>query len=141
MLAVRMLVVGLATPPSIVRLRDAASRRPVLLVGTMHYNPRSVAVVEATLGAAARQHGLHATTIELCSSRWNSTAAARWQDKRRRQIPEYQRVLSEDEFQVAWESAVANGLADVVLADQPIAVTGRRLGACLLYTSPSPRDS
>ena len=44
------------------------------------------------------------------------------------------RLLSEDEFQVAWESAVACGLADVVLADQEIGTTGRRFGAVLLAT-------
>jgi len=35
---------------------------------------------------------------------------------------------------VAWESAVACGLADVVLADQDISTTGRRLAAALLGT-------
>ena len=44
------------------------------------------------------------------------------------------RLLSEDEFQVAWESAVACGLADVVLADQELGTTGRRFGAVLLAT-------
>ena len=125
---------GLTTPSGIVRVTDAASQRPVLLVGTMHYNPHSVAVVQGTIRAAAEQTGLHATAIELCSSRWNSTAAARWREKRSG-IPSYERLLSEDEFQVAWESSVACGLPDVVLADQSIALSGRRLGAALLRTA------
>ena len=63
------------------------------------------------------------------------TAAAGWRDKRLERLPPLERLLSEDEFQVAWESAVACGLADVVLADQPVGLTGRRLGAALLRTS------
>ena len=126
---------GLVTPPGIVRITDAASRRPVLLVGTMHYNPHSVLLVQRTVAAAARSHGLHATAIELCDSRWNSTAAVGWRDKRLERLSPLERLLSEDEFQVAWESAVACGLADVVLADQPVGLTGRRLGAALLRTS------
>ena len=124
---------GLATPPGIIRITDAASQRPIILVGTMHYNPHSVRQVRATVSAAARHCGLHATAIELCPSRWDSTAAARWQE-RRMDESNLKRVLSEDEFQVAWESTVACGLPDVVLADQPIALTGRRLGASLLST-------
>jgi hypothetical protein len=100
----------------------------------MHYNPHSVAVVQGTVRAAARQRGLHATAIELCSSRWNTTAAGLWSDKRKDGIPSYQRVLSEDEFQVAFEASVASGLADVILADQVISRTGRRLGASLVGT-------
>ena len=128
-------VTGLTTPSGVVRLTDAASRRPVLLVGTMHYNPYSVRIVEGTVRATSRQRGLHATAIELCPSRWNSTAAACWQTKRLERIPSYERLLSEDEFQVAFESAISCGLSDVVLADQPIALTGRRLGAALAQTA------
>ena len=135
MLRLPLLVASsLVTPPGVVRVKDAVSRRPVLLVGTMHYNPHSVAIVQGAMQAAARQHGLHATAIELCPSRWNSSAAASWREKRDRRIPSYERLLSEDEFQVAWESAVECGLADVVLADQEIGTTGRRLGAVLLAT-------
>ena len=116
MIAIAASLPGLTTPPSVIRLTDAASKRPVLLIGTMHYNPHSIATVQRTVSAAARQRGLHAAAIELCDSRWNSTAASSWQEKRNKRIPAYKRVLSEDEFQVAWESAVACGLTDVVLA-------------------------
>lgn len=125
---------SLVTPPGVTRVKDSVSRRPVLLVGTMHYNPHSVAIVRGTIRAAARRHGLHATAIELCPSRWNSTCAARWQTEREASTASYEQLLSEDEFQVAWESAVACGLSDVVLADQEIATTGRRFAAALLGT-------
>ena len=116
MLCLPLLVASsLVTPPGVVRVKDTVSRRPVLLVGTMHYNPHSVAIVQGAMQAAARQHGLHATAIELCPSRWNSSAAASWREKRDRRIPSYERLLSEDEF-------------------QEIGTTGRRLGAVLLAT-------
>ena len=93
MLCVPVLVASsLVTPSSVVRVKDAASRRPVLLVGTMHYNPHSIAIVQGAVQAAARQHGLHATAIELCPSRWNSSAAASWREKRDRRIPSYERL-------------------------------------------------
>lgn len=126
---------GLSTPPGVIRLTDAASGRPVILVGSMHYNPHSINMVRSAVDIANRQHGLHAMALELCSSRWNSTSAARWQEKRLEESS-IKSLLSEDEFQVAWESSVAiSRLPDVVLADQPIAVTGRRLGVALASTA------
>ena len=126
---------ALAPPPSIVRMRDAASGRQILLVGTMHYNPHSVRLVKGAVELAARRRGLQATAIELCPARWNSTAAARWRIKRDEQISYYERLLSEDEFQVAFESSIACGLHDIVLADQPIGLTGKRLGAAFMTTA------
>ena len=46
---------GLAVPQGIVRIKDAVSNRPVVLIGTMHYNPHSVALVQGALRAAARR--------------------------------------------------------------------------------------
>ena len=126
---------ALVTPSSIVRVTDAVSGRPVLLVGTMHYNPHSVAIVHGAVNAASRQHGLHATALELCDERWSTNAAIRWQDKRMTEIPTYQKLLSEDEFQVAFESSLACGLPDVVLADQAIRLTGQRLAIALRRTA------
>tara|TARA_B100000780_G_C20729622_1_gene289913 strand:+ start:105 stop:335 length:231 start_codon:yes stop_codon:yes gene_type:complete len=51
---------SLVTPPGVVRVKDAVSRRPVLLVGTMHYNPHSVAIVQGAVQARA---------ITVCSYR------------------------------------------------------------------------
>jgi hypothetical protein len=113
----------------VVRLTEAASRRPVYLVGTMHYNPHSVAMVSSTVqDVANRDGGLHATAIELCAARWNSTSAASW-SQRRLVLPEALQLLSEDEFQVAFEASTDCGLQDVCLADQPIEETALRLRA------------
>lgn len=86
----------------------------------------SAAVVEEQLRAASDDTGLHATAIELCSARWDSSLAARWD-----RSPSLKRTLSLDEFQVAYETAIECGLQDVVLADQPIEQTGHRLAAAL----------
>ena len=131
----RALVVALLVGPasglrSIVRVTDAASRRPVVLIGTMHYNPASIAAVASTVKAtAASRGGLHATAIELCPARWNTTIAKQWD-----RTDGLRRLMAEDEFQVAFEAATDCGLSDVVLADQSIEVTGKRLGAALLQT-------
>ena len=82
---------GLTTPQGIVRVTDAASRRPVILVGTMHYNPHSGALVQGTICAVPRRHGLHAAAIELCPSLWDSTAAAQERTARRTRRPGLQR--------------------------------------------------
>ena len=116
--------------PSVVPLIDAETRTPVILVGTMHYNPASVRVVESTIrSVAASEDGLRSVAIELCSARWNSTIAAKWST-----APSLKRYLSEDEFQVAFETSRACGAADIVLADQPIKLTARRFGEALLRT-------
>ena len=116
--------------PAIVRITDSASRRPVVLIGTMHYNPASIAAVTATVkDVAASRGGLHAAAIELCPARWNSTIAAKWN-----RTYSLKRLMAEDEFQVTFETVTDCGLDDIVLADQAIEVTGRRLGSALLQT-------
>ena len=65
-------------PKSVIRITEATSRRPVLLVGSMHYNPASIEVVRSTVNSAASSPGLHATAIALCPARWNSTVASTW---------------------------------------------------------------
>ena len=115
---------------SVIPVIDTATNSPVILVGTMHYNPASVSVVESTIRAvSASEDGLRNVAIELCDARWNSTIAARWSA-----APSLRRYLSEDEFQVAFETARACGAADIVLADQPIRITARRFGEVLLRT-------
>ena len=117
----------------IVRIVDAASGRPVVLVGTMHYNPHSIALASRAVRDAAAQSGLHATVVELCPARWDSSLATRWSERVGRG-PSLKRLLSEDEFQVAFENTCDCGLDDVVLADRPIGETGRRLRSLLLQT-------
>ena len=64
--------------------------------------------------------------VELCSSRWNATAAALWTPNVSMRV-KILRWLLKDEFQAAFEAARECGLPDVELADQPIAATNRRL--------------
>ena len=58
------------------------------------------------------------STIERYTyhSRWRSTCAASWREKRDRHIPAYERLLSEDEFQVARPNPSPNGAVALTLA-------------------------
>ena len=53
----------------ILRFVEPVSLRPVTLVGTMHYNPRSVSLVRSIIAEAAP---LGAVCVELCDARWNA---------------------------------------------------------------------
>lgn len=124
-----MLVLCLtAVAGSTVRITDAASLRPVVLVGTMHYNPHSVDAVDAALRDAADTKGLHATAIELCLTR----CPAAWRSRDSQGIA---RMLCDDEFSRSYEVTIDCGLPDVALVDQPIEQTVRRLGTTLQDTA------
>ena len=61
-----------ARSPQVLRLRDATTQQPISLVGTVHYNPASVAraqdEVDLTLGRNGQKMG--ALVVEACTSRW-----------------------------------------------------------------------
>merc|ERR1711920_1105654 len=118
-----MLLISTALATALVlRFNDAATHAPVILVGTMHYNPHSIALTEATIRREAEApSGVHSVCIELCTSRWNTTNARRWSRDR-----SLRRLAYEDEFQVAFEAAEDNGIS-LVLADQRIEETARRV--------------
>jgi pheromone shutdown protein TraB len=126
----KILLMAAVAHGSSLRVTDAASKRAVVLCGTMHYNPASVDLAASTVRRVGEREKLHSVAIELCASRWNSSIAAQWSRE-----PSWKRTLSEDEFQVAFETARDLGLSDVVLADQEIRETGKRLGAALLMTA------
>ena len=103
---------------AVLRFRDAASSTQVILVGTMHYNPVSCALVKRTVTRAAEEQGLRTVMLELCPARWNSTRADELVDpsievELARRL---KRVLFEDEFQASFEAARACGVG-VELAD------------------------
>ena len=109
----------------VVRLTDVVTNRPVTLIGTMHYNPHSIATVDATVREAASWDGIHATAIELCASRWDAAnSAARTRS-----------LVRDDEFAVAYEASLQSGFCEVVLCDQPISQTARRLRQNLCETA------
>lgn len=123
-------------PPTVVRFTEAESGVPVTLVGTMHYNPASAALAAATVREANIRDGVRAVLVELCSARWNVTAASEWNaTAARARAPSLKRWLLRDEFMAAFE-ATMDCDADVCfdLADQDIETTIDRLASLCQQT-------
>ena len=90
----------------------------VQLVGSMHYNPASIALTERTIGALAAQDRLGSVVIESCDLRWNSTMSL---------SPTLQKLL-QSEMRAAHDLA-GQWHRPIVLGDQRINVTVDRLKA------------
>ena len=102
----------------ILRFVEPVSLRPVTLVGTMHYNPRSISLVRSIIAEAAP---LGSVCVELCDARWNATISA----------PR----ICENEYQVALEAAQSVGVDTLQLVDQPIGTTVSRAAELLRETA------
>lgn len=88
--------------------------RTCLLVGTMHYNPHSIAVARDTVRNLRETRALGSVVLETCDKRWEKTQAF--------QPPgSFMRNLLDNEFQAAAEEA---GSSAIILGDQPIADLG-----------------
>ena len=61
--------------PQVLRMRDATTNQEISLVGTVHYNPASVArsKEEVTLALEKNQQQLGAVVVESCQSRWTKS--------------------------------------------------------------------
>lgn len=60
--------------PQVLRLRDATTGQQVSLVGTVHYNPASVARAKEEVALASkRDRSLGAVVVESCTSRWTTS--------------------------------------------------------------------
>ena len=147
-----LLPLCLAPPSLVLSIRDAASGKRVVLIGSMHYNPASAALAASTVRETAATTGVRSVLVELCPSRWNATDADAWNGAANREVLPSRlsglaaRVLGDehfdavrkqdparlfrDEFQAAFVAARAVG-APFALADQPIELTKRRLAAQL----------
>jgi len=72
-LAAAALAPGLKAPgrtPQVLRLRDATSGQEISLVGTVHYNPASVARAKDEVSSALARSSVGAVVVESCTSRW-----------------------------------------------------------------------
>ena len=67
--------VVLPSSPQLLRFVDPKTQGEVVLVGTMHYNPSSIALAADTVRAAAEAQELRAVLVESCPTRWNATLA------------------------------------------------------------------
>ncbi|VEU44202.1 unnamed protein product [Pseudo-nitzschia multistriata] len=57
----------------ILRFREPTTNVTVLLIGSMHYNPASINLVETTVEKLGEQGELASVIIESCDIRWNKT--------------------------------------------------------------------
>ena len=98
-------------------LRLVHRGRDVRLVGTMHYNPRSIELSASTVRELASKDALGALVLETCPKRWEKTLKFQPKDSIMRRI-------LDNEFQASAEEA--NG-AEIVLGDQEIEKLGDNL--------------
>jgi hypothetical protein len=71
MLAICLASVSLRSP-QVLRLRDATTKQEIALVGTVHYNPASVARAKEEVNLALDRYNKKAgaLVVEACTSRW-----------------------------------------------------------------------
>jgi len=105
----------------VLRFRDAETDVNVVLIGTMHYNPVSIATVERLIEDHRADQSLKAVVIESCPARWNVSK----KDK----VPPrgaslYTKLLYNEMLAAA--DAVP-GSIPIVLGDAPIEVIGKRV--------------
>ena len=83
-----MLLLPLCLAPHslVLSVRDAASGKRVVLVGSMHYNPASAALAASTVRDTAATTGVRSVLVELCPARWNATDADAWNGTANREV-------------------------------------------------------
>jgi len=145
----------------VVRLMDPRTNREIILVGCMHYNPASIQLAEKTAVDAAKSlsqsppspppsfleklmnqkkdnesvysGGLAAVLVESCRTRWDAANEFRSETlKEAWQRDIYDKILP-NEMRAAAKVANSNGIP-VVLGDQEIEITGKRVKATLKQT-------
>ena len=61
---------------AVLSIFDEKTQSRVVLVGTMHFNPVSIALAERVVREEAASGRLRAVAVESCPSRWNATLEA-----------------------------------------------------------------
>ena len=107
----------------VLSLYDEKSSSRVVLVGTMHFNPSSIALAERVIRTEAEDGRLRAVAIESCPTRWNATLKTQ-------PAGSMLRSLLDNEMQAAAECGEALG-AETALVDQRIEETVQRLAQCV----------
>ena len=67
-------VCGLREP--VLTIYDRKSRSRVVLVGTQHFNPASIALADRVVRAEAATGKLRSVALESCETRWSATLVA-----------------------------------------------------------------
>jgi len=101
----------------------------VLLIGSMHYNPASIALVENTLEELGSTKKLGSVIIESCDIRWNKT-----QEILDKNPNPNEKDFLGNEMRAAWEISSLKYNRPTILGDQRINVTVDALKASLKDT-------
>ena len=112
---------GARNPPQLIEFIEPKTKTRVLLIGTMHYNPTSIKMVEETLDELAIKNELGSVVVESCEIRWNTTMEILNTPRGQLLKP----VLT-SEMKAASDKAISYN-RPVVLGDQLINVTGMSL--------------
>eukprot|EP00978_Attheya_sp_CCMP212_P015973 scaffold41479_cov43-Attheya_sp.AAC.2 len=115
-------------PPQRVELIEPTTNVKVVLIGTMHYNPTSIRMVEDTIDGFGRSGTLGSVLIESCDVRWNETSALLETPQGKLLKP----VLT-SEMKAATVRAMEYG-RPVVLGDQRINITTASIGQAFKQT-------
>jgi hypothetical protein len=109
-------------PPQLVEFNEPKSNTKVILIGTMHYNPTSINMVQNTIQDLAEQDKLGSVIVESCDVRWNTTMEILKTPRGKLLEP-----FLTSEMKAASDEALKYG-RPCVLGDQRINVTGTSLG-------------
>lgn len=105
---------------------DAKTGVPIHIIGTMHYNPHSIAKVQDIISSYGKANRLGSVVLESCEERWSATQHVQPEGST-------MRAFLDNEFQTAAELAK---LYDerVILADEDIQSSNVRMNKALKST-------
>ena len=112
---------------AVLSLYDEKSRSKIVLVGSMHFNPRSINLARQVVEEEANSGRLRAVAVESCPTRWNATLEAQ-------PAGSFLRSLCDNEMQSAAEAGQAAGVHELALVDQTIEDTGKRVAQLFALT-------
>ena len=119
---------GARNPPQLIEFIEPTTQTKVILIGTMHYNPTSIKMVEETIDELATRKELGSVVVESCEIRWNTTMEILNTPRGKLLKP----VLT-SEMKAASDKAASYN-RPVVLGDQLINVTGTSLSKAFKAT-------
>ena len=110
--------IKIQSKPQFVQFREPTTNMNVLIIGTMHYNPTSINMVQTTIESLAQSNNLASVIIESCDVRYNATQELLSSPR----ASVLEKVLT-SEMSVAKDVAFQYGVP-CILGDQRINITG-----------------
>lgn len=105
--------------PQVLRFRDPVTQCKVVLVGAMHYNPKSIRTAARVVKETSVNGNLGAVVLETCPERWEASLSLHPRGS-------FLRKVLDNEMQSAAEQAQDAG-RPVILGDASNEVTSRRM--------------